>query len=321
MAFNSDLIARVVRDCEIQSKRLGKIVSQLLAYDHEKRPSAAEIIALIGPSRGGQGSALDAAHELCADYMCNVCNSLVVDAQSGCMEEHVFCYLCLDSALASNANTCPTCGEETLKVKTQRVVNNMAEKLAKRVLGPQGIAARLLRLAASKKMRVQRAKEATEAMALIGRHKVLWTRLSGKAQLGSACTVFRHSATGSAVEVFHVNGWFRFRNNGAGGTKWCNSCCVIGDSDWGAPRLVNMLDQTEGEAVEVEGVAELNESDFWESRIINNTLLLTNVDEETLVLQADGGMVWLSHEGMNKALLVRPVAGLDIAAVQVPLHV
>jgi len=321
MAFNSDLIARVVRDCEIQSKRLGKIVSQLLAYDPEQRPSAAEIIALVGPPRGGQGSALDAAHELCADYMCNVCNSLVVDAQSGCLDEHVFCYLCLDSALASNANTCPTCGEEALKLKTQRVVNNMAEKLAKRVLGPQDIAARLLRLAESKNKRLQRAKEQTEAMELIASEKLLWTRISGKAQLGSACTVFRHTATGSAVEVFHVNGWFRFRNNGAGSTKWCNSCCVIGDSDWGAPMLLKTLDETEGEAVEVDGVFELNESDFWESRIINNTILLTNVDDETLVLQADGGMVWLSHEGMNKGLLVRPAAALDIPPVQVPLHV
>ena len=42
--------------------------------------------------------------------------------------------------------------------------------------------------------------------------------------------------------MFHVNGWFRFRSSARAGTKWCNSCCVIGDSDFGAPALVEQLD-------------------------------------------------------------------------------
>jgi len=317
MAFNPDLVARVVKDCETQSKRLGQIVSQLLSLDPAKRPSAEEIISLLDANRGN-GSALDAAHELCEEYICSLCTALVVDAQSVCSEEHIFCYLCLDAVLQTNDNHCPTCAEKVFKSKTQRVVNNMAEKLAKRVLKPEEISERVIRLADSKAMRAQRLKEASDAIKSANTsHVSPWMRATGSAQLGSACSVLRHNVTGSVVEIFHVNGWFRFRNNASAGTKWCNSCCVIGDSDWGAPALVKQLDSCLGESVREDGLAELNESEFWSSRVLNEKVILTNIDDEVLVLQADGAIVWLSHEGMNKGLVVLPAPGPDDSAVTV----
>ncbi len=35
---------------------------------------------------------------------------------------------------------------------------------------------------------------------------------------------------------------------------------------------------------------------FWSSRYINGRVVLTNVDDETLVLTSDGAIVWLPHQ-------------------------
>jgi len=41
-------------------------------------------------------------------------------------------------------------------------------------------------------------------------------------------------------QVFHQNGWFRFRTKTGGGVSWCNSCGNLGDSDFGAPTAVKV---------------------------------------------------------------------------------
>ena len=129
MAFNKDLIERVVLECETQCSSLGRIVGQLLAVDPKLRPSAEDIVALLNAGRVARapGASQSAVQELCEEYMCSLCGELVMDAQSACSDEHVFCFLCLDAALLKS-NTCPTCKAEVTKTKTQRVVNNMADK-------------------------------------------------------------------------------------------------------------------------------------------------------------------------------------------------
>ena len=108
---------------------------------------------------------------------------------------------------------CPTCGQDLGKMKTQRVVNNMAEKLAKRVMSPEQLLARHHRQELSKQQQAQ----CTESMPAITadtkdiNSQAQWRSLTGASQLGSDCTVFRHMGVGSVVEVFHANGWFRFR--------------------------------------------------------------------------------------------------------------
>ena len=98
-------------------------------------------------------------------------------------------------------------------MKTQRVVNNMAEKLAKRVMSPEQLLARHHRQELSKQQQAQ----CTESMPAITadtkdiNSQAQWRSLTGASQLGSDCTVFRHMGVGSVVEVFHANGWFRFR--------------------------------------------------------------------------------------------------------------
>ena len=95
MAFNSELTARVVKDCQAECKNLGKIVGQLLAHRADERPSAGQVLALLDSGHNMSGSLRNAAQELCEEYLCSLCASLVVDAQSGCSEEHIICFLCL----------------------------------------------------------------------------------------------------------------------------------------------------------------------------------------------------------------------------------
>ena len=115
MAFNQDLIARVVDDCEARSKIFGPIVRQLLSYEPEQRPSAAQVIALVDSRHQPNTSAVD---ELREEYQCSLCKSLVVDAVSACSEDHIFCFMCLDSAL-QDSKKCPTCQQEMTHPKTQ----------------------------------------------------------------------------------------------------------------------------------------------------------------------------------------------------------
>ena len=204
------------------------------------------------------------------------------------------------------------------KGKTQRVVNNMADKLAKRLLTPDDMAKRATRQQASKAARAKLKHESNLA-SVEGGHRCAaasrlpWATCTGAAHLGSACTVLRHRGTGSVVEVFHVNGWFRFRQCASAATKWCNSCCVIGDSDFGAPALVQLVDSNLGVMVEEDGIAELNESEFWSCKLQSDKLVLDNVDDETLVLLPDGAIVWLSHQVPPSLLLP-----LSLRSHQVP---
>jgi hypothetical protein len=288
-------------------------VRQLLSYEPEQRPSAAQVIALVDSRHQPNTSAVD---ELREEYQCSLCKSLVVDAVSACSEDHIFCFMCLDSAL-QDSKKCPTCQQEMTHPKTQRVVNNMAEKLAARSLTKQELEARQTKRQASLSLRAERGQSSKAGPAQSnGKHG--WQSITGEALLGSECSVLRHSGVGSVVEIFHVNGWFRFRSRADAATKWCNSCCVLGDSVFGAPGLVAQLDaQQQGEPVEKAGVAELNESNFWLSRLVGDDVVLTNVDEETVLLKADGSIVWLSHEGMDKGLVVRPDPGPDGSEVTV----
>ena len=95
MAFNPELTQRVVRDCEKECGNLGRVVGQLLAHQPEHRPSAAQVLALLDSQHKATGKLRDAAKELCEEYLCSLCSSLVVDAQSACSEEHIICFLCL----------------------------------------------------------------------------------------------------------------------------------------------------------------------------------------------------------------------------------
>jgi len=335
MAFNAELTERVVNECQSACGKLGSIMAQLLSHKAEQRPSAGQVLAQLDSASGVPRTLRDAAQELCEEYLCAVCSSLVVDAQSACSDEHLMCLLCfqgraLTSALAcvllavcracvraaggvpmltaccpppdvmERDKKCPACKQEmsASKVKTQRVVNNMADKLAKRLLTADDMARRASRQQASKAARACLKQDTKDAVVAGGHAKTRlpWATCTGAAHLGSACTVLRHGGTGSVVEVFHVNGWFRFRQNASAVTKWCNSCCVIGDSDFGAPALVQLVDANLGVLVEEDGIAELNESEFWSCKLQSDKLVLDNVDDETLVLLSDGAIVWLSHQ-------------------------
>jgi len=323
MAFNAELTERVVKECQAECGKLASIMAQLLALKPEQRPSAGQVLAQLDSASGVPRTLRDAAQELCEEYLCSVCSGLVVDAQSACSDEHLMCFLCFQDVMARDTK-CPACKQEMSmsKGKTQRVVNNMADKLAKRLLTPDDMAKRATRQQASKAARAKLKHESNLA-SVEGGHRCAaasrlpWATCTGAAHLGSACTVLRHGGTGSVVEVFHVNGWFRFRQCASAATKWCNSCCVIGDSDFGAPALVQLVDSNLGVMVEEDGIAELNESEFWSCKLQSDKLVLDNVDDETLVLLPDGAIVWLSHQGMNKGLVVLPTPPPDADAVSI----
>jgi hypothetical protein len=240
----------------------------------------------------------------------------------------VFCGECLFKWLHTK-NECPTCRKPAEPAHRLRVINNAVEKLASRVLDSRAQQDRAQRRAtieakvraqAEEAARQQAQKShwqsvAAEAAAAGGAGgaggegpldvRFAWKYCQGQAQFGAGCTLFKHLSTGLLVEVFHGNGWYRFRTEVGGPTRWCNSCGNLGHSDLGAPNAVAILEGGGGEHVPQDGTGLLDDSGYWLSRIEDARLVLSNSDDETLHLSADGSFVWLSHPGINRAVVIR----------------
>jgi len=327
-AFNQELVQGICDECLPISPVLGPLVAQLLEHDPDKRMSATEAIAVLSFKGGGthQGD----AEELCEEYICPICQELVLDAHSVCADEHVFCGSCLQQWLEAK-NECPTC-RTVGRPRRLRVINNAVEKLAIRVLSDAQRAERETRRNEEKEER-SRVKEAAAAAELAavsnstgtidlmvnlrgggggggggsagGDFVSNWVYArSDSAQFGSGCTILCHLVSRVCIEVFHGNGWFRFRAGGSPQIRWCNSCGNLGESEFGAPQCVAMVEAGGGDVVPPHGLGRLDMSNYWDSEVQNSHLVLTNSDEEALCLKADGSFVWLSHPSMDKAVSV-----------------
>eukprot|EP00281_Chroomonas_sp_CCMP1168_P020336 CAMPEP_0206226870 /NCGR_PEP_ID=MMETSP0047_2-20121206/8321_1 /ASSEMBLY_ACC=CAM_ASM_000192 /TAXON_ID=195065 /ORGANISM="Chroomonas mesostigmatica_cf, Strain CCMP1168" /LENGTH=1301 /DNA_ID=CAMNT_0053649985 /DNA_START=20 /DNA_END=3925 /DNA_ORIENTATION=- len=316
-AFNQELIDTAIRESKAKNAKFGALVERLLSVDPDKRPSAADLVLELDPPKAAPGRGMSSADldELCEEYACSICQSLVVDAHTVCADEHLFCRTCLEQWLQGK-NDCPNCRKASIADKPirLRVINNAVEKLATRALSPDAQQARRERIAEEaaeleEKMRqLALEKEAPQA---IGESGLLnWKHATGKAQYGSDCTVFKHTTSGVVVEVFHGNGWFRFRLSAGGQVQWCNSCGNLGTSDFGSPEKVAVLDAGGGDTIPENGVIhDFEEEAYWSSKIRLERLALSNGDGETLYLTQNGGFVWMSHPGMEKALVHMPGHG------------
>uniref|UniRef100_A0A7S0EH67 non-specific serine/threonine protein kinase n=1 Tax=Hanusia phi TaxID=3032 RepID=A0A7S0EH67_9CRYP len=318
-AFNKELIARTIAECKQESPRLGSVVEMLLSLQPNTRPTAEEVAVMLETKKSTKVTK-EEAEEFCEEYLCSICQSLVVDAHTMCEDDHVFCGLCLKQWLKTK-QVCPTCRKPSTHVRRQKIVNNVAEKLAQKFLSPEDMEERKEKQKASEAAMAEEASrvrnELTESAR--GAGEVPWVFRSGVAQLGSGCTLLLHPGTGALVELFHINGWFRFRADRAAEPRWCNSCCIIGESDFGAPDIVEVLDAGQGQTIPYDGIEELNQSDFWTSRVRSSKIVLSNADEETLILLPEGGIIWLSHYGMDKGLVVKSSlsASQDSSAIEV----
>eukprot|EP00291_Cryptomonas_curvata_P012704 CAMPEP_0172188156 /NCGR_PEP_ID=MMETSP1050-20130122/21749_1 /TAXON_ID=233186 /ORGANISM="Cryptomonas curvata, Strain CCAP979/52" /LENGTH=1137 /DNA_ID=CAMNT_0012862583 /DNA_START=208 /DNA_END=3617 /DNA_ORIENTATION=+ len=135
LALNHSLIAAMIAESKAADLKLGTVVEMLLQVDPERRLGAEDLVTLLEPRP--DGARLTESDELCEEYMCAICQSLVLDAHTVCTQEHIFCNLCLTQWLANKAE-CPTCREPAPDPpKRQRIVNNAVEKLAARVFGPE----------------------------------------------------------------------------------------------------------------------------------------------------------------------------------------
>ena len=70
-----------------------------------------------------------------------------------------------------------------------------------------------------------------------------------------------------AAQVFDGNGWYRFRTEVGGPTRWCNSCGNLGQSDFGAASAVDMLEEGGGSVVPPDGVGLMHESGCYMSAL------------------------------------------------------
>eukprot|EP00286_Rhodomonas_abbreviata_P027712 CAMPEP_0181298170 /NCGR_PEP_ID=MMETSP1101-20121128/5639_1 /TAXON_ID=46948 /ORGANISM="Rhodomonas abbreviata, Strain Caron Lab Isolate" /LENGTH=1287 /DNA_ID=CAMNT_0023403173 /DNA_START=142 /DNA_END=4001 /DNA_ORIENTATION=+ len=301
-AFNQLLVARTIAEGKAVSPRLGSILEMMLANDPALRPSAAEC-ALLLESKGL--SSADATH-LLEEYLCCLCGKLVMDAHCACTNEHLCCFVCLHKHLAASP-ACPSCAEPAaLPPHRLRVMNNVVEKLASKLLSPPELDEREERRKEIAVME-EKLKERAEAEKANkkGSDKGTWKAEQGTAQFGSGCTLMTSTSSGAVLELFHENGWFRFRATSTAEVKWCNSCGIVGESDFGAPDVVAVLDGGGGATMSSECVADLVESQFWVVHMLDNMVVLGNEDGEGLVLLASGGFVWLSHASLDKALVVQ----------------
>jgi serine/threonine protein kinase len=114
-AFNPSLVQKTIEDSIKASPHLGRIVAQLLALDPANRPTAKELLLMLEPSPT-VGLDVDDAEELCEEYLCAICQNLVLDAHTACPDEHVFCRSCLLKWLDTK-NECPTCRKVALNPK------------------------------------------------------------------------------------------------------------------------------------------------------------------------------------------------------------
>jgi len=317
-AFSPALIQKTVEDSIKISAHLGRIVAQLLVMEPERRPTASELLAMLEPMPSG-GLDFEDAEELCEEYLCAICQNLVLDAHTVCQDEHVFCGECLSKWLA-NKSQCPTCRKDAAPPHRLRIINNAVEKLANRVLDTKSKHDRNMRkdalkaaVAAREKASAQRAaahaaalvqpSESASAPPMAVHHA--WKYSLGQAQFGAGCTVFKHVTSGLILEVFHANGWYRFRTQVPGPTRWCNSCGNLGQSDFGAAHAVTLLQEGGGQDMPEDALNLFDDSGYWLSRVSDGRIVLSNSDEETLYLAASGAFVWLSHPGISRGVVIQ----------------
>lgn len=153
LAFNEELVKKICDECLVISPVLGPVVSQLLDVNPEQRASATELVHVLTSKGANHGD----AEELCEEYICLICQELVLDAHSVCADEHVFCGSCLRQWLVAK-NECPTCRTIVGRPRRLRVINNAVEKLAVRVLADAQRVEREARRAHEEKEK-ERAKE------------------------------------------------------------------------------------------------------------------------------------------------------------------
>jgi len=330
-AFDHESITQTVNDSLRAHATLGKCVKLLLCEDPAARPSAEEILAIVDESRAAPRE-VEGADELCEEYMCAICQSLVLDAHTVCPDEHVFCGACLKTWLTTK-NECPTCRKPAQEPHRLRVINNAVEKLATRVLDKAGHedrehrrAALLREQAAERAQKEEDDKAAAEALARAlagggadaGDVAAQWTFAQGEAAFGAGCTLVLHRASGVLVELFHGNGWYRFRAARGGQSRWCNSCGNLGESEFGAADVAAQLDAGQGQQVPEAGLGDLDESAYWKSSVALGRLVFVNSDEEVLSLDRAGGFVWLSHPGMSKAIVLQGQVRRTLPACTAP---
>jgi len=314
-AFNQDLVNETVKACKVQSAKLGDLVGKLLDRDPNARPSAAEVMAMLQPAKPSRQLRAQALDEMLDEYSCAICQGLVLDAHTVCEEEHIFCRTCLEQWLVQQRN-CPGCRKPAVSDKPTRlrVINNAVSKLAARALTAEQMEQRVEREREEAEelekamAQVTVAKEDTDPRTASGESGLLqWNYLEGKAQYGSLCTVFMHKDSGLIIEVFHQNGWFRFRTKAGEGVSWCNSCGNLGDSDFGAPGAVKDLEDGKGAELPATGALPVLESgDYWTSKVRQERLLMESADMETISLTQNGGFAWMSHASVKKAVVWIP---------------
>ena len=61
-----------------------RCVAQLLAMEPDKRPTATELLAMLEPAPPPGCLDVDDADELCEEYLCAICQQLVLDAHTVC---------------------------------------------------------------------------------------------------------------------------------------------------------------------------------------------------------------------------------------------
>ena len=86
-----------------------------------------------------------------------------------------------------------------------------------------------------------------------------------------------------AAQVFHGNGWYRFRTEVGGPTRWCNSCGNLGQSDFGAGSAVDMLEEGGGSVVPPDGVGLMHESGYYMSALYVSLISCTRAGAGRLV--------------------------------------
>jgi hypothetical protein len=317
-AFNRDLVDETVKACKLQSAKLGALVGKLLSNDPNQRPSAAEVMAELQPAKPHRQLRTEALEDMMDEYTCAICQGLVLDAHTVCEEEHIFCRTCLAQWLEQQKN-CPGCRKPAVQDQPirLRVINNAVAKLAPRALTEEQMQQRKEREEEEKaemekklaQMELDKREAAQASMMTVSGESGLlqWHFTQGKAQYGSLCTVFLHRQSGCVVEVFHQNGWFRFRTKTGGGVSWCNSCGNLGDSDFGAPTAVKDLEDGKGTEIPATGsLPELEDGDYWTSKVRQDRLLMESADMESLSLTQNGGFAWLSHASVKKAVVWMP---------------
>ena len=69
-------------------------MAQLLAIEADKRPTATELLAMLEPAPPAGSLDMDDADELCEEYLCAICQQLVLDAHTVCQVMIIVPFIC-----------------------------------------------------------------------------------------------------------------------------------------------------------------------------------------------------------------------------------